>query len=94
MKSKAFIPVVVTLTLVVLAAFIWAVFSSMGAFAPKGSAENQMPNLSDVKNATNVETFRVDGGNEILVFDIERDGQTLTCTSKRGYDSGVACAKK
>jgi hypothetical protein len=94
MKSKAFIPVVVTLVLVMLAAFIWAMFSSMGAFSPKGSPENQMPNLSDVKHATNVETFRVQGGSDVMVFDIERDGQILTCTSKRGYDSGVACAKK
>lgn len=93
MKSKTF-NLVIGFAAVILVAFIWAVFQSMGAFEPKDSPNNKMPNLSDVKNATNVETFRVDGGNEILVFDIERDGQTLTCTSKRGYDSGVACAKK
>lgn len=94
MKSKLIFPAVVGFTLILVAAFIWAVYSSMGAFEPEGSPNNKMPNLSDVKNATNVETFRVDGGNEIMVFDIQRDGQTLTCTSKRGYDSGVACTKK
>lgn len=92
MKSKAFIPVVTGLACVLLAAFIWAVMSSMGVFSANGVAPSQ---ISDVaKNATNIETFMVQGSNDIIVFDIERDGQTLTCTTKRGYDSGVACAKK
>lgn len=46
------------------------------------------------KQATNVELIEVPGFNRILVFDIERDGLTLTCTSKAGYDSGVSCLPK
>lgn len=50
------------------------------------------------KQATNVEVIEVpgekNGFHEIVVFDIERDGQILTCTTKSGYNSGVGCVKK
>jgi hypothetical protein len=50
------------------------------------------------KQATNVEVIEVpgekNGFNDIVVFDIERDGQILTCTTKAGYNSGVGCVKK
>lgn len=50
------------------------------------------------KTATNVEMFKVPGSvgfpEGIIVFDIERDGQVLTCTTKQNYNSGVACVPK
>lgn len=51
------------------------------------------------KQATNVEVIEIpegekNGFNDIVVFDIERDGQILTCTTKAGYNSGVGCVKK
>jgi hypothetical protein len=51
-----------------------------------------------VKTATNVEMFKVPGSqgfsDGVIVFDIERDGQTLTCTTKQNYNSGVGCVVK
>lgn len=50
------------------------------------------------KTATNVEMFKVPGSQGfsegIIVFDIERNGQTLTCTTKQNYNSGVGCVVK
>lgn len=51
-----------------------------------------------VKTATNVEMFKVPGSQGfsegVIVFDIERNGQTLTCTTKQNYNSGVGCVVK
>lgn len=51
-----------------------------------------------VKTATNVEMFKVPGSvgfsDGIIVFDIERDGQVMTCTTKQNYNSGVGCVAK
>jgi hypothetical protein len=50
------------------------------------------------RQATNVELIEVPGGNNgfnsVVVFDIERDGRTVTCTTKAGYNSGVSCLPK
>lgn len=50
------------------------------------------------KTATNVEMFKVPGSmgfsEGVIVFDIERNGQTLTCTTKQNYNSGVGCVVK
>lgn len=43
-------------------------------------------------NATNVTRVTVEGLNDqIAVFDIERDGRTLTCTTKDSFRAGVSC---
>lgn len=80
---------------VVTLAVAGLVLISMSACGEGASGTGQ-PTPSVTKNATNVETFKVPGGgsNDILVFDIERNGQTLTCTTKFGYNSGVGCVKK
>lgn len=49
------------------------------------------------KSVTNVETIKVPQGNgfsEIVIFDVERDGRILTCTTKAGYNSGLSCLPK
>lgn len=64
-----------------------------GCFGGQEGAPDPVP-----KQATNVEVIEVpgekNGFNDIVVFDIERDGQILTCTTKAGYNSGVGCVKK
>lgn len=61
-------------------------------------AQSEEPAPPAPKQATNVEVIEVPGGNNgfnsIVVFDIERDGQILTCSTKAGYNSGVGCVKK
>lgn len=56
------------------------------------------PSAPVTKAATNVEMFKVPGSlgfsEGIIVFDIERDGQVLTCTTKQNYNSGVGCVVK
>lgn len=56
------------------------------------------PAKPSVKQASNVEMFQVPGSigfaEGVIVFDIERDGQMLTCTTKQNYNSGVGCVKK
>lgn len=60
-------------------------------------AQSDAPTPPAPKQAKNVEIIEVPGKNgfgQIVVFDIERDGQILTCTTKEGYNSGVGCVKK
>jgi predicted outer membrane protein len=66
-----------------------------------GNSENEVETSQTAQTtltdttATNVQKVKVPGSsNDILVFDIERDGQTLTCTTKHSYNSGVGCIKK
>lgn len=58
----------------------------------------EKPAPPEVKQATNVEMFQVPGSQGfsegVIVFDIERDGQILTCTTKQNYNSGVGCVNK
>jgi hypothetical protein len=62
-----------------------------------GGSESATPAPAP-KQATNVELIEVPGGdngfNSVVVFDIERDGRILTCTTKAGYNSGVSCLEK
>lgn len=61
-----------------------------------GNPESASP-VPAPKEAKNVEIIQVPGNNgfkEVVVFDIERDGQILTCTTKMGYNSGVSCGEK
>lgn len=69
------------------------VISLTGCFGDSGSATP----APAPKEAKNVEVIQVPGNNgfkEVVVFDIERDGKTLTCTTKMGYTSGVSCLPK
>jgi hypothetical protein len=58
----------------------------------------EKPAPPEVKQATNVEMFQVPGSQGfsegVIVFDIEREGQILTCTTKQNYNSGVGCVNK
>lgn len=70
-----------------------AVISLTGCFG-----QEEEPPKPAIKQATNVEMFQVPGSigfsEGIIVFDIERDGQILTCTTKQNYNSGVGCVTK
>jgi hypothetical protein len=92
LKMRKFISVVVaSLTLISLSACAGDMVGSDGF--------KQSDSTTPVtKTATNVEKFKVPGSmgfpEGVIVFDIERDGQILTCTTKQNYNSGVGCIIK
>lgn len=84
---------------VIVASLALVSLSACGADVP--GEDGLAPGTSTppaTKTATNVEMFKVPGSSGfsegIIVFDIERDGQILTCTTKQNYDSGVGCVIK
>lgn len=83
----------------IVSAVTVTVFSALLVIPLSGCLGDQGESPAPVpKQATNVEVIDIpgekNGFNDIVVFDIERDGQILTCTTKAGYNSGVGCVKK
>lgn len=83
---------------VVVAALAVVSLSACGEGTPGPDGIAGEPAAPVTKTATNVEMFKVPGSSGfsegIIVFDIERDGQVLTCTTKQNYNSGVGCVVK
>jgi len=85
---------VAALTSTSVAVLLAVTVVSCGAGASDGD-EGKSETVSTVPaeiNATNVTQVTVEGlSDQITVFDIERDGRTLTCTTKNSFRAGVSC---
>lgn len=85
---------VAALTSTTVAVLLAVTVVSCGAGESDGD-EGKSETVSTVPaeiNATNVTRVTVEGLNDqITVFDIERDGRILTCTTKDSFRAGVSC---
>jgi hypothetical protein len=83
---------------VAIASLAVVVLSACGEGVPGPDGIEGDPVAPVTKTATNVEMVKVPGSvgfpEGVIVFDMERDGQILTCTTKNNYNSGVSCLAK
>lgn len=83
------------LTIVLTAGAVLSLTACAGASSTSVSEISETPALKPeiIKtDATNVQEVKVHSmSNGFYIFDIERDGKSLTCTTKYDQGSGVSC---
>lgn len=100
-RNKA--ALIITAAGIALSAMLSGCVAAGTSAEPAESSEVIDPYSTDYSNTEFIEAENVQGTNvyeydnaqtDIIIFDIERDGETLTCATKADPASGVSCFVK